>query len=70
MRAWNSVAVRRQVVVNLQTGLTFRGVLYKQTGPLLVLKNAQLLEPGQAPVELAGEVVIERKTVDFVQVVS
>jgi hypothetical protein len=50
--------------------LTFRGVLYKQTGPLLVLKNAQLLEPGQAPVELAGEVVIERKTVDFVQVVS
>ena len=70
MGAWHRVAVTRQVVVNLTSGLTFRGVLYKQKGPLLVLKNAQLLEPGQAPIDLAGEVVIERNTVDFVQVVS
>jgi hypothetical protein len=70
MKAWQRVAVKRQVIVNLETGVAFKGVLYRQDGPLLVLCNAQLLEPGQHPVEMAGEVVIERTRVDFIQVVN
>lgn len=62
--------LRRRVVVNLRTGKAVEGVLVDRRGDLLVLKSARLLEPGAAPVVVDGDVVIERRNVDFVQALS
>lgn len=66
MSAWRRL-VRRAVVVNLDNGDAFRGILFEQRGPLLVLRNAEVVIPGGArPVD--GEVVVERARVTFIQV--
>ncbi|MCX4676706.1 hypothetical protein OG413_15585 [Streptomyces sp. NBC_01433] len=67
--AWRRLAVRRRVVVNL-ADKAFSGVLWKQRGPLLVLRDVQLLEAGRAPHPVDGEVVIERTRVEFTQVLA
>lgn len=67
MRAYRRLVVHRRVIVNLVSGKAFNGVLVRQDGPLLVLKDAELLEPGTGPVPLDGDVVIEREHVDFIQ---
>lgn len=59
--------IRKSVVVNLKSGRAFRGVLWAKRGPLLVLKNATLIEGG-ASVPVDGEVVVERTEIDFIQV--
>lgn len=64
--AWRCL-VRKKVVVNAGDQ-AFEGILYAQRGPLLILRNATLHEPGTQPVQLDGEVVIERTCVDFIQV--
>jgi hypothetical protein len=56
--------------VNLTTGRAFRGALLTAKRELLVLGNAQLLEPGQDPIPVSGTVCIERALVEFVQVVN
>lgn len=61
------VVVRRKVVVNFRDGQAVEGVLFKQAGPLLVVKNATMLEPGADPLPLDGDVVIERDKVLFIQ---
>lgn len=68
MGSWRRL-VRKRVVVN-QDGRAFAGVLWQQLGPLLVLRNAELLQPGAEPQPMDGEVVIERSTVHFVQIVG
>lgn len=68
MLAYRRTALRRRVLVNLDGGRAFNGVLWAQRGPLLVLRNAELLEPGREPVALDGDIVIERDRIDFVQV--
>jgi small nuclear ribonucleoprotein (snRNP)-like protein len=60
--------VRRSVIVNLKSGRAFEGVLYAKRGPLLVLRNATMHEPGAAPTTVDGGVVIERDQVEFIQV--
>lgn len=70
MFAWRRTAVRKRVLVNLTTEKAFRGVLWARRGPLLVLRGAELLEAGRAPVPMDGEVVVERHRVDFVQVLG
>jgi hypothetical protein len=55
--------------VNLTTGRAFRGVLFETRGPLIVLRNAELLD-GDQVVPVDGTVVIERDRVEFVQVVG
>lgn len=67
MRAFQRVVVRRRVVVNLLSGRAIEGVLVKQDGPLLCLKNAHIHEQGAEPAAVDGEVVIERSQVDFIQ---
>lgn len=67
MFAFRSVLLRRRVVVNLVNGHAVQGVLFQQLGPLLVLKNATLLEPGAEPLSLDGDVVVERDRVLFIQ---
>jgi hypothetical protein len=56
------------VLVNLDDGRAFDGVLYARRGPLLVLRQARLIEPGGEPVAVDGEVIIERPRVSFIQV--
>jgi hypothetical protein len=69
MFAWRRTAVRKRVVVNL-ADKAFRGILWAQRGPLLVLRDAELLEPGRAPQPMDGEVVIERHQIQFTQVLA
>lgn len=66
MRAFRTV-IHRRVVVNLISGRAVEGVLVKQTGPLLHLKDANLHEPQAGSSPMDGEVVIERSHVDFIQ---
>ena len=66
--AWRRNVVRRSVIVNLKSGRTFRGILWKQAGPLIVLRQAEMLEMGRQPMPVDGEVVIERTEVEFMQV--
>ncbi len=65
-RGWGLV-IDRRVVVNLHGGSAVEGVLVRQSGPLVFLKGARLLEPGREPVTMDGEVVIERERIDFTQ---
>lgn len=58
----------RRVLVNTDDDRAFDGVLYARRGPLLVLKDARLIEAGAEPVPLDGEVIIERPRVTFIQV--
>ncbi|MGW5737008.1 MULTISPECIES: hypothetical protein [Streptomyces] len=67
--AWRRTAVRKRVVINL-ADKAFSGVLWAKRGPLLVLRDAQLLEAGREPQAVDGEVVIERRRVEFTQVLA
>lgn len=69
MFAWRRTAVRKRVVVNL-TDKAFSGILWAKRGPLLVLRDVELLEAGRAPQAVDGEVVIERARVEFMQVLA
>jgi hypothetical protein len=64
---WSRWPVHRRVLVNLEDGRAFDAVLFDQRGPLLVLRNATLMEPGETPVAVDGEVIIERIKVAFIQ---
>lgn len=67
--AWRRTAVRKRVIVNL-TDKAFSGVLWAKRGPLLVLRDVELLEAGRAAQPVDGEIVIERARVEFIQVLS
>ncbi len=70
MFSWRRSAVRRRVIVNLKSNKAFAGLLWAQRGPLLILKDAQLLEGGREATRVDGEVIVERSNVDFVQVLE
>jgi hypothetical protein len=65
-RPWRLVKARR-VVVNLRSGQAIQGLLVRQSGPLLFIAQAALHEGHNEPVPLDGEAVIERHTIDFIQ---
>lgn len=67
MFAFRRFVLRRQVVVNLDDGSAVQGVLFAKSGPLLVVKNATVLEPKAEPVKVDGDVVIERSKVAYIQ---
>lgn len=62
--------VLRRVIVNTKTDRAFRGVLWTRRGGHLVLRNAELIQPGGQTVQMDGEIVIEAGNVDFLQVMS
>lgn len=64
---WRRTALRKRVVVNL-ADKAFSGVLWAKRGPLLVLRDAVLMQHGAADTPMDGEVVIERARVEFIQV--
>jgi len=65
---WRRWPYCKQVLVNTDGGRAFDGILYARRGPLLILRQAKLIEPGREPVALDGEVLIERPRVTFIQV--
>lgn len=69
MFAWRRTAVRKRVVVNL-ADKAFSGILWAKRGPLVVLRDAELLEAGRASQPIDGEIVIERSRVEFIQVLA
>jgi hypothetical protein len=60
--------VRRQVLVQLRSGRAVTGVLWQRRGRSVVLKSAQVLEPGSEPTVMDGDVVVDRDQVEYVQV--
>lgn len=62
--------VLRRVVVNTRTQHAFRGVLWRRRCGYLVLRNAEMIKPGGETVPMDGELVIEQRNVDFLQVVA
>jgi hypothetical protein len=56
------------VLVNLDDGRAFAGILYSRRGPLLILRQARLIEPGSEPIAVDGEVIVERSRISFIQV--
>lgn len=63
-----SYPYRYKVLVNLKSQTTFRGILWEQRGVWLVLKHAELLKDRQAPIPVDGDVLIDRRDVEFIQV--
>lgn len=63
--------VRHEVIVNTiaHPNRAFRGVLWRASGGYLVLRNASLVQRGEQPLALDGEIVIYRANVDFIQVI-
>lgn len=70
MNPYKKLAYSRRVVANLLSGRAFRGILVERRGSLLHLKQAELLEPGSAPVAVSGSVLLELAQIDFIQVVT
>jgi hypothetical protein len=68
MFAWRRTALRRRVLVNLRTEKAFSGIIWAKRGPLIILRDAAILESGRPPVAMDGELLIERSNVDFIQV--
>lgn len=67
MRAYTRLVLLKTIIVNCTDGTSFRGVLYRERGPLLILKQAEYLEPGAEPVLLDGDTIIDRARIAFVQ---
>jgi len=67
-RGWRYL-VRNEVIVNLDTGSTFKGVMYDVRGSLLILKQAALLTPNnETPVD--GDLCIDKGRVEFMQMLT
>lgn len=54
--------------MNLKSGEALRGVLTRKTGPLLELRQVELLEAGKPPIPMDGASLVERSNVAFIQV--
>ncbi len=65
---WRRWPICRHVLVNLDDGRAFTGILYSRRGPLLTLRQARLIEPGGEPIDVDGEVIVERHRISFIQV--
>jgi len=66
---WSRWPTRKRVLINMIDGRAFDAILYAKRGPLLELRDVQLLEPGSDnPVPIDGAVVVERPRVAFIQV--
>lgn len=62
------LAIRRRVLVNKIDGTAIDAVLWKRRGRLVVLRDAAFLQPGNAPAQMEGEIIVDRDQIDFIQV--
>lgn len=60
--------LNRNVLVNLFSGNAIAGVCVHESRYTLVIKGATVHQPDQEPVAADGEVLIDRATVDFLQI--
>lgn len=59
---------KRKVIVNTKTGKAFRGILWKLSFRLVILRNSELLKPKGETIPIDGELVVLRDEVEFIQV--
>jgi hypothetical protein len=67
---WHAPFLLKTVIVSLQSddSSSLRGVAWQLRGAWLVLRKAELLRPGSAPVPMDGDVIVPRANVAFIQV--
>lgn len=61
--------VRHRVLVQLVSGKALTGALWARRGRTVVLKSAELHEPGAAATVMDGDVVVDRGQVEYMQVI-
>lgn len=69
IRAWfRPYPQLKPCIVNLKSGTSFRGVIWRRTGPWVVIKQVHILHgEGSRPVD--GEVLVQMSDIEFVQVI-
>ncbi|QWF78713.1 hypothetical protein [Amycolatopsis sp. CA-230715] len=65
-----TIAARRRVVVCLVDDQAITGILWRRHRRLLVVRSAELVQPGREAVGMDGDVVIERDRINWVQIVG
>jgi len=60
----------KTVLLTTKSDRTFRGVLWRRRRGYLVLRQAEMLKGKGEATPIAGELVVERANVDFIQVIS
>jgi small nuclear ribonucleoprotein (snRNP)-like protein len=59
----------KAVIVNLKSGTSFRGVVWRVKRPFMVVRNVEMLsQADKKTAVLRGEVVVLLEHVDFIQV--
>ena len=58
----------KRCMVNLKSGSAFSGYLVGAPRSVIILKGASFIEPGVQPVEVFGEVLIEKTNIEFIQI--
>lgn len=67
---FKKLAYSKRVLVNLKSGAAFRGILTKEFGGVIVLQQADYIEPGSESVSAPGEILIEKNNIEFVQIIG
>jgi len=71
MRIFKPYPVLRESLVNLKSGIVFRGVIWKDSRGFLILRNALLIQDQNRqkadPRAVDGEILIYKSEVDFLQ---
>lgn len=65
---WQRTAGRRRMIVNMKSGRSFIGILWRRRGRLLVLRDAAIVDAAGDHHSLDGEVVVDVGEVEFVQI--
>ena len=67
---FDSYPTCRKAIVNLKSGTTLRGVIWRRRGGYLILRNAELLRARDTALALDGETLVYEREVDFIQLVG
>lgn len=59
--------ISQRVVVNLKTGTAITGVMTINPSGFLIVKGAEVVEPGHNPVPADGEILVDQANVDYIQ---
>ena len=65
---YKRLAYAKRCLVNLKSGAAFSGYLVDAPRSVVILKGASFIEPGAQPVEVSGEVLIEKTNIEFIQI--
>ena len=60
----------RAAIINLKSGTSFRGVVWRHAGPYVVIRQVEMLQDRDNASRSAvdGEVAVSRADIDFIQV--